>query len=226
LSEKIIGDPKKLIDEALSGVEDELKAKLGEVEEGARRIIDDAVNEALREVEERVSKSLSSAQDRLRAEKASLEAKLRLSLAQKRSEWIDKVVEEAIQRLEPFFSTKEYRDMLARLVIQAVSQMEAEEVIIEANARDHDVLKDLLGRISSRKKLAEILNKLGIQVDPEKVLTRTIRLDERPASILGGIRARTPDSRVVIDYSLDLLVSRIARDQRATIARVLFGGEE
>ncbi len=225
MSEKIIGDPEKLVEEALRGVEEELRSKLEEVSKGALKMIDDAFEEALKEAEEKASRILSDAQDKLAAERASLEAEFRMKLAEKRSEWIDKVVEEAVKRLSMFAQTDEYRQALEKLVLQAVSQIEADKIVLEANEHDRKILAEIARNLKKPSSVRKLLEKHSLQLDPEKIVSKEIMISDKPASILGGLRAHTPDSKIMVDYSLDLIIGQIARDMRARIARILFGGE-
>ncbi len=226
MSEKILGKPERLAEEALKGVEKELRARLEEVKEGALKIIDTAFEEAMKEAEQRITRILSDAEEKLKAEQAALEAELRLRLARIRGEWIDRVLREVEQRISGFLDTKEYEEALERLVVQAVAQIEGDEVIVEANERDVARVKEIIERLRDPEAVRRLAGEKGLEVSVEAVASKNIRLDEKPAPILGGIRARTPDSRMVVDYSLDLILAQIARDMRATIARMLFGGEQ
>jgi vacuolar-type H+-ATPase subunit E/Vma4 len=204
--ETIIGDPRKLIEEALKDVEEELRTKLEDVSEGALRILESARIEALKELEEQVSEILTRARDRLRAEEAVLQSRLRMEIAKTRGYWIDRVIEEAQKKFEEYAETETYKEYLRKLLEKAVEQIDSPEIVVEANKRDIPLLEKLASEIDTKGK--------------------TIRVSREPVNILGGIRARSPDSRIKIDLSIDLIFDQIASDYRAQIAEALFGGEE
>ncbi len=204
--ERVLGDPRKLIEEALKDVEKEFKLKLEDLSEGAMRILESARIELVQEAEKRVSEILSRVTDRLKAEEAALQAQMRLKVAEERSKWIDKAIELAKERFDEYAKTDEYRELLRRMIESAVRQIDAAEIIVEANERDAKLVKELLKEIDTGGK--------------------KVKLSDKPVDILGGIKAETPDGSIRLDLSLDIVFNRIAQDYRAIIARSLFGGEE
>ncbi len=204
--ERVLGDPRKLIEEALKDVEKEFKLKLEDLSEGARRILESTRIELVQEAERRISEILSKASDRLKAEEAALQAQMRLKVAEERSKWIDRAIDLAKEKLDEYASTEEYKDLLRRMIESAVRQIDAEEIVLEANRRDAKTVKALLKEIDTGGK--------------------RVRLSDKPVEILGGIRAQTPDGSIRLDLSLDIVFNRVAQDYRALIARSLFGGEE
>jgi V/A-type H+-transporting ATPase subunit E len=137
------------------------------------------------------------AEGRMRARKGTL---------QKREELINEVFKEVNLALKKYTSSKKYERDLIELAKVACEGIGSQEVRLRTNRKDLKLLE---------KRTAELSERLG----------KSISLGE-PIEALGGVKAETPDGKVVVDETLDSRFKRIQERLRVEIAKILFQGSK
>lgn len=199
------GDPAKFIENILEPKRRELEAKMREALGAAYELLESAYRDILNKGRARLSEQYMAAEDRLRSAQATKEAELRLTASRVKNEWISRVLEEVKRRLAGIKGTETYAKFLARVFDAFLRESSGfERLIVAAPKDDLEILK----------RLAEERGKTR----PE------LTFEESDKPILGGFIAYTPDRRVSLNYTLDLMISSAETELRSLIERRLFGG--
>lgn len=113
------------------------------------------------------------------------------------------------ERLQTFMADEvAYSQTLEQFLIQAVAEIEAEQLVVEVNAQDH-------------QRLAPQWEAFAHRISPDKQL----HLAEHPISCLGGARVASADQRIRVDNTFEGRLERLrARIQQVILERLLPGG--
>jgi len=113
------------------------------------------------------------------------------------------------ERLQTFMADEAaYSRTLEQFLIQAVAEIEAEQLVVEVNAQDH-------------QRLAPQWEAFAHRISPDKHL----HLAEHPISCLGGARVASADQRIQVDNTFEGRLERLrSRIQQVILERLLPGG--
>ncbi|WP_460125839.1 V-type ATP synthase subunit E [Stetteria hydrogenophila] len=197
---KLYGDPGRVAEEAVRA---ELEKALRELEEARRTalsMLEDKREKLLVKAEEKAIEAHERVMEKLRSERAKRELKLRTALAEEKSRHLDKVIEAVVERIKAAKAGAEWYERYMRRVMEAVAA-EAEAhggFVVSVAAEDMDLARDIAKRLK------------GVEVSKE------------PASIIGGVIARSKDGYVTLDYTLDYLLKEAEPRLRSIASKILF----
>ena len=191
---------------------DKRNAIMTKAEEKAMKITQSAEEEVVRIKAESETQIVSLVGSELRAVNdrivgsAELEGRKMLMLT--RQELLSKVFEEAERRLEDMAEGMgpEYTSILAKMISESVSAIGGEEFIVTANERDLDYIKKNLKTINR---------------DLKKALGGTIRLEEEPIDITGGVVVRNIDATKTYYNTLSGKLDNVRSRIEAEVAEIL-----
>jgi len=163
-----------------------------------------------RDAQTATARTLELAQERgerlAQAVLATLEAEAQRELLAAREGELDKLFEQARQRLADK-GGYDYPAVLAVLAAQAIEAMAAPEVVLELNDGDR--------AIATEAWLADLRGRVGREV--------AIAVADGAAPIDGGLIARSADGRLLYDNSFAARLERLRPDLRRQLATRLFG---
>lgn len=99
---------------------------------------------------------------------------------------VNKVFEEVRKKIDSIRDSKEYSSMLNNMLEDAVRVIN-DDIIVECNKNDMKIIKDLASKISQVK----------------------ITVSKEPIDILGGLKARSKDSSIVYENTLERRIERL-----------------
>jgi len=158
--------------------------------------------------EEAIARSLGERHFRQQVQAS--EIKLQSHLDRVRWNLVTDVEARLRDRLRTYMMEQEeaYHQTLERYLAQAANHIEADDLIAEVNAHDHQRLAPLWETIASRAAPAKCL-----------------RLAERPIQCLGGVRVSSADQRIRVDNTFEGRLERLrVRIQQVILERLLPGG--
>jgi vacuolar-type H+-ATPase subunit E/Vma4 len=191
-------------------------------EEEASRLIANARQEAEKIVAEAKMKAEAVRNEKIKTLKRALETEEKAELAvsrmeqkgrllQLKSEWANRVFEEAGRRLVEMAEKGglEYRELLSKLILEGIKKIKGDSFIVEANARDVEVI---------RKELKAILEKAG------RIKNAKIELDVRssPAVSSGGVIVSTGDLTQYYNNTLDARLSLAQQRLSGEAYKIIF----
>lgn len=195
-------------------------------EEEVSRILETARQEAQRIVAEANTKAASLREERARVLQRELDAREKAELAVARmdvrgkllrvqSEWANRVFEETEKRIGEMAKKggREYQELLSNLILAGISAMNGNNFIVETNARDKEVVSNLLGTLAE---------KAG-KNKGERVILQMGTLQTRT---LGGVIVSTEDRVQSFNNILEARLSAASRKLEGTIRRILSGGDK
>jgi vacuolar-type H+-ATPase subunit E/Vma4 len=195
---RVIGDPEKIVNQVIEEFRRELEKRIAEALEASRSVLEKAYDEALRSLERSLEEKLRGLEEKLKSAEATREVELRRELAKLRAAKVDEVLGEALSKLPEYVPRSQYEGFIERLLREAKERSGGKAKIVPVE-RDRELVERLA-------------RKLGLEVSGE---TR---------SGYGGFIAITSDG-VVLDYTLEKVLSDVIDKARAVIARELFGEE-
>lgn len=187
----------------------------GEYRERAQRSRDNILREAaerlrLREQrEESIAKSLGERFYRQQVQASEL--KLQSHLDRVRWNLVTDVENRLRERMEAYMADEAaYTATLKAHLAQAATEIEADELVVELNARDRQRLEPEWGAIAAA-------------AAPGK----TLRLADEPITCLGGLRVSSGNNRIRVDNSFEGRLERLrAEIQQVILERLVPGGLE
>lgn len=187
----------------------EARKKAEEILERARKeassLLEMAEKEGKKAGEEELGKMRERARQQYEERVAKGRVEGRKELLKKKEELIEEAFRRAEERLRKYVSSKEYERDLVELTIRACKGLGSTEVVVEANERD-------LQRLKERGE--ELVRRL-----------EGIRLSfGRPLETLGGIKVRSKDGRIELDETLESRMKREKETLRVRVAKLLFEG--
>ena len=205
----------------------ELKSEIQRrAEEEAARILEDARKEAEKLVAEARSKVESLREEKTRTLMRSLETEERAELAisrmdqkgeilQTKSQWADRVFEEAGKRLAEMADKggSDYRELLSKLILEGILKTEGNKFIAEVDSKDVDAIK---------KELKPILDRAA------KIRNEKIELEIKALSTdsMGGIILSTEDMTRYYNNTLEARLSSARQNLAGEIHKIMFKAGE
>jgi len=196
LIEKTVQKRNKILADAEKRAEEVLKAA-----EAERERIN---TETDRQILQLMGSELKTVRDRIIGQ-AELEGRKVLMTA--RAEMLSKVYSQVENRLKDVVEVKsedhDYGIILNKLIKEGVLAIGGNEFIVSANKRDLEYLRKNL------KKIGETLE------------GTTLKLDEKPVEILGGVVVKNPTGDKVYYNTLEGRLERVRRTMEARVAKML-----
>jgi len=197
-------------------------------EQEATSIRETAQAEAQKILAEARAKAANLRDEQMKALQRELDAREKAELAVARmsqkgdllrvkSKWTTRVTEETEKRITKMTESgaREYQELLANLIIDAVTKLSGSKFIVETNSRDKDAVNKLVGMITER----------ATKIKNEKI---TIQLRTLQTSTLGGAVVSTEDGVQCFNNTLEARLSAASKRLEGTIGQILFpnGGNE
>ncbi len=137
------------------------------------------------------------------------ELKMQSQLDRVRWNLVSDVEERLRERLQAHMADEDaYTRTLERYLAQAAAAIEADDLLVEVNAHDHQLLAPQWETIANRAANG-----------------KRLRLAERPITCLGGARVASADNRIRVDNTFEGRLERLrARIQQVILERLLPGG--
>ena len=200
----------------------ELKTEIErKAEEEVSRILQNAREEAEKIVSEANAKQVALRDEKsktlMRALDTEAMAELAVSrmnrkgeLLQLKSGWADRVFEEARKRITEMAekSGSEYREYLRKLILEGISKIKGNKLIVEANARDVEVVK---------KELKTILEG-GAKIKNEKIELKL----KAQSGMSGGVIVSTEDMTKYYNNTLEARLSYAQQNLSGEVYKILF----
>ena len=182
----------------------EYKGKIEEAYNAALKLLEETRDKEYSEAVRKIQQDVSNAEERLRSEESSLELQLKTARSEAINRWVDKVLEEAVNRALQERNSEWYRSFMKKLVDRLAEEASGGSVfIVKAAKEDHSLVE-------------ELLKETGLY-------GKSLQLSKEPADIKGGIIAVSEDGDIVLDYSFELFLENIKPKIRSRVARLLEG---
>ncbi len=182
----------------------EYKGKIEEAYNAALKLLEETRDKEYSEAVRKIQQDVSNAEERLRSEESSLELQLKTARSEAINKWVDKVLEEAVNRALQERNSEWYRSFMKKLVDRLAEEASGGSVfIVKAAKEDHSLVE-------------ELLKETGLY-------GKSLKLSKEPADIKGGIIAVSEDGDIVLDYSFELFLENIKPKIRSRVARLLEG---
>ncbi len=182
----------------------EYKGKIEEAYNAALKLLEETRDKEYSEAVRKIQQDVSNAEERLRSEESSLELQLKTARSEAINKWVDKVLEEAVNRALQERNSEWYRSFMKKLVDRLADEASGGSVfIVKAAKEDHSLVE-------------ELLKETGLY-------GKSLQLSKEPADIKGGIIAVSEDGDIVLDYSFELFLENIKPKIRSRVARLLEG---
>lgn len=182
----------------------EYKGKIEEAYNAALKLLEETRDKEYSEAVRKIQQDVSNAEERLRSEESSLELQLKTARSEAINKWVDRVLEEAVNRALQERNSEWYRSFMKKLVDRLAEEAAGGSVfIVKAAKEDHSLVE-------------ELLKETGLY-------GKSLKLSKEPADIKGGIIAVSEDGDIVLDYSFELFLENIKPKIRSRVARLLEG---
>ncbi len=198
ITSKILEDANKTANEIKSNAEKEAESILQKAKEEAELKKQNILKKGEKEAEMIYNRIIAEA--KLNAKKKMLE---------ERENLIKMAIEKLEEDLVKLPKKDNYKDILLKLIIEAVFSVGGGELILQLNKNDYDLIND------------ETL--WAIEKEAEERLRKTTILKRgEPVDIIGGCIIKTSDELKVYDNSLESVFERNLESIRAKVADLLF----
>lgn len=205
LSRQVIGDPEQFINVIISEKQKSVDKKLEEAYKAAIELLTNSFNQSLEKNIARISEFYTKIVDKIRSAEALHEAEKRLEVSRIKNKWINKLLKEVRDQIIESRGSEEYERIIEGILKKFLSEAkDFDELVVYVCPADYDIVSRLVGKLKLKK--------------PRLKLTRT----DRP--ILGGFLASTPDGKIWLNYSLDVILDQMEPTLRRIADISLFGG--
>lgn len=206
---KFYGDPEKLADYVVVKVLEETRPEVGKAEEDALNLLEQAYQSILEEARGKLHSEYARAADEIRSVEASLEKDIKLEASKKRSQAVERVLEEVLSRLSEL-PVGDKQAIYQRLVRDFVEKAQGgEEYTVKVREGEASLIK----KVFNSKEVSSLLKEKSIKIS----------IKEGLESKLGGFRAESGDGRIVFDYTLELVFESLRPMLSGVASRTLFG---
>jgi len=194
-----------------SRAEEEASRILGNARGEGEKIVTEAKRKAETLRDERTKTLMRQLDAEETAELAMSRMELRRQFLQAKSEWTNRVFEEAGKRIVEMAqkSKQEYRELLSKLILEGTAKIMRDKFIVEANPRDAEAIKENLKNI-----LEEVQNNKKKKV--------TLQIMASPTITLGGVIVSTEDRIQYYNNTLEACLSAARQNLAGGLHRVLF----
>lgn len=191
---------------------------LEDIEKEATKIILDAEKEAegilqkaKEEGEEKAKAFQSEASEKGESEKKKMrsltEIEIRNRILQVKDEQVNKVLDNALERLNNFVRSKDYPNYLLQLIEEAAKKIGYDNLIVTVRPEDKKLLNN--------SKLEDLSRRINVK----------LILSEEPGNYLGGCIVKTTDGKIGYDNTFEKRLQQLTPALRIKIAKILFEEE-
>ena len=188
---------------------DEASTIMAEAVKEKEKVLSSAREQALRSSIDRLKEAEAEAEVRYRERLSTLSNELRRDFLSKREEIIDKLWEKAMERLQVFVGTDQYKKELERLVLKAAREIEADTIILDANKSDLSYLSENLDGLEKKLK--------------DEELDKTLKVGKE-IKCIGGLQACDAKRSIIVDLTYDGKMRRIRPNVRSKLALMITEG--
>jgi vacuolar-type H+-ATPase subunit E/Vma4 len=190
--------------------------------EEAFRILEDAREEAEKIIAEANAKTESLRNEKTKTLTRALDTEERAELAvarmdrkgeilQAKSDWANRVFEEAGKRLAETSAkgSAEYHEFLGKLILEGIAKMRGNRFIVEANSRDVEAIRREIKAISEK----------ATKMKNERI---DLQLKTQPTISLGGIIVSTEDKTQYYNSTLEARLSHAQQNLTGEVHKIIF----
>lgn len=204
----------KLLTEIEQKAQEEATGILENAKQEAQKIIAEANTKATNLRDERTKALMAELDAQQRAELAITRMEQRGEILRLKSKYVNRAFGEAGKRIAEMAENNErqYRELLAHLILEGIRRLSGDKFIVEANSRDKKTIEQALRTIAEKAgkiKKSEIVLQTGIL----------------QAGTLGGVVVSTQDGSQCFNNTLEARLSA-ARNLGGEVYRILFGAGE
>ncbi len=189
---------------------------LDDVEKKFKERIEQTYKECLREIDAEFSKLIEELKSKEREYKSIYEREernlrdtydnmLRVEKSKLTDSMIEKVFEEALNKIAKMPRDESYCNLLEDLIIECLKYIDSKRVLVEASKND-----------------AEVIDKIAEKVSRET--GREIIVRRKDLESVGGVIVSNPEKSVVVDNTFEARLKRIRPVLRAKIYKIMFRG--
>ncbi len=193
--------------EVLADVQKEAEAIILAAENEAKETLKTAKKQADQNYQDIINDEKTNAENEKRKITSVTEVEIRNNLLQTKEELVDSVFEKAVEKLEDFVKTEEYRKYLLKIIEEVVKKIGRKNVVVKVNGKDKTWLTQ------------EMLNRLS------KKLRRQLTLSDEKEDFIGGCKIQTIDGKITCDSTIDNRLQELKPTLRVEAAKILFGKE-
>ena len=199
MPKNVYGDPEKVAKEITEKEFETSKRVIDEALEHGLKLVKEAYEKALREAESRLKSEISRAEEQLKSVVSSLELEVKSEVAALKTGYLQEAMKTALSRIREVKNTKAYENYLVK-VLTRLNEEDYPQLVVHTSEDD-------ISRVQA------IISRLGLS---------KLVVSPKPANIIGGVIAETPDKSVKLDFSLDLLIKINEHRLLGAASRVLF----
>jgi len=199
---------KKIQDKIIGEAEDKAKAIIRDAEKSKKDTLEEKRKEGEIEAEKILRTGMEEADSLKRQKIAEARLKAKQMIIASREELINETMEKCKEKLAAMTSSKEYADILQRLVEQGGMGL---------GGGDLEVV--LGGKVTNT---AIDLGSAAKQIEEKTGKKTTINVSQEKSRSIGGAIVRKSDGSIIVDNTFEARIERILRDVRIKIAKILF----
>lgn len=190
--------------------------------EEASRILENAKEEAERIIAEANAKTDTLRDEKTKTLMRALDTEERAELAvarmdrkgeilQLKSEWANRVFEEAGKRMAEMSekSSPEYREVLSKLILEGIVKMRGNRFVVEANSRDVEAIR----------KEVKIVSERAAKMKNERI---DLQVKTQPTISLGGVVVSTEDKTQYYNNTLEACLSYAQQNLTGEVYKIIF----
>jgi len=193
----------------------EAKEVVEESLEQAQTIVKDAENEAARLRERKTKETQDRFQEEETSELESAKHGQKRKLSALRTELLEQAMGEAAAKLERMSreESSRYKESLVKLIIEAAEAVQANDLEILANSKDHGFLQSELPEL--RKKLQKRKGKLP-----------SLELSEEKLTCIGGIVVQDRDKKRIYNNTFEARLTKTKQELGSKLFDDVFEGKD
>lgn len=187
ISEKNFGETKKLVDDAYGA---------------SLKLLTESYQIAVNEFKKGLNEKAQELNESLKSVEASLQLDARKKISEKRNEFVDKVFNEAVNKIKSEKNKEWYINFMKKVISSVAAESENYNgLVIYASKDDRELVKKLASQYK------------GIEISNEDV------------NIIGGIIAVNKEGTIKLDYSIDQIIKENEVFLKGIASEKLFGGK-
>jgi V/A-type H+-transporting ATPase subunit E len=199
---------KKIQDKIIGEAEEKAKAIIRDAEKSKKDTLEEKRKEGEREAEKILRTGMEETDSLKRQKIAEARLKAKQMIIASREELINETMEKCKEKLAAMTSSKEYIEILQRLVEQGGMGL---------GGGDLEIV--LGGKVT---KTAIDLGSIAKQIEEKTGKKTTINIAQEKSRSIGGVIVRKSDGSIIVDNTFEARIERILRDVRIRIAKILF----